>query len=278
MNRLGETYLRKSALPFLWCAGCGNGTVLSASLRAIDRLQIIQNAAFVGGIGCSGWIPVYIDADTLHTLHGRPLAFATGLKLSDPSRQVIAFTGDGDCLGIGGNHFIHCARRNLDITVVLINNQIYGMTGGQVSPSTPCGAVSKTSVYGNPEPPFDAAELARAAGATFVARWTTAHPVQLSRAIEKAILHEGFSLVEVLSQCPTQAGRLTHGIADPAGVLKILKSKTVSINKAKKMTAAELEGKLAIGTLFQSDQNPEFVCSYTAIAKAAADPDGCECG
>lgn len=277
MNPLGETYLRKSALPFLWCAGCGNGTVLSASLRAIDRLQIIDNAAFVGGIGCSGWIPVYIDADTLHTLHGRPLAFATGLKLSNPARKVIAFTGDGDCLGIGGNHFIHCARRNLDVTVILVNNQIYGMTGGQVSPSTPCRAVSKTSVYGNPESPFDAAELARAAGATYIARWTTAHPVQLSRAIEAAILHEGFSLVEVLSQCPTQAGRLTHGTGDPAGVLDILKSKTVSIKKAQKMTAEELTGQLVIGTLFETDQKPEFVCSYTAIARAATDAEACEC-
>ena len=270
MNPLGEKYLRKSALPFLWCAGCGNGTVLNAAIRAIDQLEIFEKTAFVGGIGCSGWIPVYINADTLHALHGRPLAFATGLKLSDPGRKVIVFTGDGDCLGIGGNHFIHCARRNLDLTVILINNQIYGMTGGQVSPSTPWRARSKTSVFGNPESPFDAAALAQAAGATYVARWTTAHPAQLARAIGEAISHEGFALVEVLSQCPTQAGRLTHGIADPAQVLEILKAMTLNIKKARKATPEELKGKLLLGTLYQADQSREFVSSYTQIAKEAA--------
>jgi len=270
MNPLGEKYLRKEALPFLWCVGCGNGTVLNAAIRAIDKLGIFEKTAFVGGIGCSGWIPVYINADTLHTLHGRTLAFATGLKMSDPSRKVIVFTGDGDCLGIGGNHFIHCARRNLDVTVILVNNQIYGMTGGQVSPATPWRARSKTSVFGNPESPFDAARLAQAAGATFIARWTTAHPVQLSRSIAEAISYEGFALVEVLSQCPTQAGRLTHGVSDPAAVLEILKSKTINIKRAQKATPEELKDKMPIGTLHRDDQGLEFVCSYAQIAQEAA--------
>lgn len=270
MNPLGEKYLRKEALPFLWCAGCGNGTVLNAALRAIDKLGIFEKTAFVGGIGCSGWIPVYINADTLHTLHGRTLAFATGLKMSDPRRKVIVFTGDGDCLGIGGNHFIHCARRNLDVTVILVNNQIYGMTGGQVSPATPLRAKSKTSVFGNPESPFDAAKLARAAGATYIARWTTAHPAQLSRSIAEAISHEGFALVEVLAQCPTQAGRLMYGVSDPAAVLEILKSKTINIKRIKKATPQELKDKLPIGTLHRDDQGLEFVCSYTQIAHEAA--------
>ena len=270
MNPLGEKYLRKEALPFLWCAGCGNGTVLNAALRAIDKLGIFEKTAFVGGIGCSGWIPVYINADTLHTLHGRTLAFATGLKMSDPSRKVIVFTGDGDCLGIGGNHFIHCARRNLDVTVILVNNQIYGMTGGQVSPATPWRAKSKTSVFGNPESPFDAAKLARAAGATYIARWTTAHPAQLSRSIAEAISYEGFALVEVLAQCPTQAGRLMYGVSDPAAVLEILKSKTINIKRAQKATPEELKDKLPIGILHRDDQGLEFVCSYTQIAQEAA--------
>lgn len=270
MNPLGEKYLRKKALPFLWCPGCGNGTVLHAALRAIDRLRIIEKVALVGGIGCSGWIPVYVNADTLHALHGRPLAFATGLKMSDPSRKVIVFTGDGDCLGIGGNHFIHSARRNLDVTVILVNNQIYGMTGGQVSPSTPWRAKTKTSVFGNPENPFDAAELAKAAGATYIARWTTAHPTPLSHSIADAITHEGFALVEVLSQCPTQAGRLMHGVTDPAASLEIVKSNTINIKRAKRKAPEELQGKLLIGTLYKDDQSVEFVSSYTQIASEAA--------
>jgi len=149
------------------------------------------------------------------------------------------------------------------------------MTGGQVSPSTPCGAKSKTSVFGNPESPFDTAELAKAAGATYIARWTTAHPIQLSRAIEEAILHKGFSLVEVLSQCPTQAGRLIHGTADPAEVLEILKSRTIHIKKAGKAAPEALMGKLVIGTLFKNNQSLEFVCSYTKIAEKAAGSDAC---
>ena len=148
----------------------------------------------MGGIGCSGWIPVYIDADTLHSLHGRTLPFATGLKMSNPKRKVIVFTGDGDCLGIGGNHFIHTARRNLDITVIMVNNRIYGMTGGQVAPTTPLKAKTKTSFYGNPEDPFDACELAKVAGATYVARWTAAHPLPLSRSIAEAIDPRGVFL------------------------------------------------------------------------------------
>jgi 2-oxoglutarate ferredoxin oxidoreductase subunit beta len=265
MNPFGEKYLRKKALPFLWCPGCGNGTVLNSAVRAIDELGIIDKVALVGGVGCSGWMPVYIDADTLHALHGRTLAFATGLKVSDPSRKVIVFTGDGDCLGIGGNHFIHSARRNLDVTVILINNQIYGMTGGQVSPSTPRRAKSKTSVFGNPEYPFDAFELAKAAGASYIARWTTAHPAQLSQSIAEGIAHEGFALIEVLSQCPTQAGRLTHGVGDPAAVLEILKSSTINIKRAKRMAPEELQGKLLIGILHKGDQNVEFVRSYNQM-------------
>ena len=269
MNPIGKKYLRQKSLPTLWCPGCGSGTVLNAAIRAIDRLDIIDRVALVGGIGCAGWIPVYIDADVMHTLHGRTIPFATGLKMSDPSRKVIVFSGDGDGLGIGGNHFIHGARRNLDITVVLVNNQIYGMTGGQVSPCTPNGAKSKTSVFGNPEKPFDAADLARSAGATYIARWTTAHPVQLSKAIEEGINHKGFALIEVISQCPTQAGRVTHGIADPTTLLKMLKDNTITAAKAKKASPEELQGKLPIGVLYKSDEDVEFSESYSNIAEKA---------
>lgn len=271
MHPLAEKYLRKFTLPFLWCPGCGNGMILSATVRAIDQLDIIDRVALVGGIGCSGWIPVYINADTLHVLHGRAIPFATGLKMSDPNRKVIVFTGDGDCLGIGGNHFIHGARRNIDITVIMIHNQIYGMTGGQVAPTTPFDGKTKTSPYGNTEIPFDACELAKAAGASYVDRWTTAHPRQLSKSIAEAISHEGFAFVEVLTQCPTQAGRVIYGEANPAKVLEILKANTINMTAAQNKNEDELKGKFLIGKLYQDSQKPEFAsCYYQRINTLSA--------
>lgn len=270
MHPLGEKYLRKMALPLLWCPGCGNGTILNATVRAIDSLNIRENIALVGGIGCSGWIPVYLEADTLHVLHGRAIPFATGLKMSDPNRKVVVFSGDGDCLGIGGNHFIHGARRNIDITVVMVHNQIYGMTGGQAAPTTPTASKTKTSPYGNPEIPFNGCELARAAGATYVARWTTAHPRQLSKALEEAFNHEGFSYVEVLTQCPTQAGRVIHGTANPAKLLDMIKSGTITVKAARNKPEEELQGKLLLGTLYHDKNRPEFASYYYHRVNAAA--------
>ncbi|KJR99611.1 MAG: 2-oxoglutarate synthase [Peptococcaceae bacterium BRH_c4a] len=262
MHPLGEKYIRKGTLPYLWCPGCGNGIVLHATLSALDELNIMDRIALVGGIGCSGWIPTYINADTMHVLHGRTIPFATGLKMSDRDRKVVVFSGDGDCLGIGGNHFIHGARRNIDITVVMIHNQIYGMTGGQVAPTTPYNGKTKTSPYGNNEPPFDACELARVAGASFVARWTTAHPRQLSKTIQEAISHEGFSFIEVLTQCPTQAGRVLYGTANAAKLLDMLKESTISITAAKNKSAEELQGKLLVGKLYHDECKPEFTSCY----------------
>jgi len=269
MHPIGEKYLRKEGLPFLWCPGCGNGTILGATLRAIDQLGIIDQIAFVGGIGCSGWIPTYINADVMHALHGRAVPCATGLKMSDPKRKVIVFTGDGDCLGIGGNHFIHSARRNIDITVIMVNNQIYGMTGGQVAPTTPHHAKTTTSPHGNPEVPFDACELAKASGATYVARWTAAHPRQLGKAIAEAIFHEGFAFIEVMTQCPTQAGRIIHGIADSATLLDTLKSNTIPVKAAKGKNPEQLEGKFLLGRLFHDKRKVEFSKSYYQSAGIA---------
>jgi 2-oxoglutarate ferredoxin oxidoreductase subunit beta len=262
MNPMGEKYLRKDSLPFLWCPGCGNGTILAATVRAIDRLGILDDVALIGGIGCSGWIPVYIKADVFHVLHGRTMAFGTGMKMSNPKRKVIVFTGDGDCLGIGGNHFIHAARRNLDMTVLMVNNQIYGMTGGQVAPTTPLAAKTKTSFFGNPEDPFDACELAKAAGATYVARCTAAHPVSLTSTIVEAVTHEGFSFVEVIAQCPTQAGRLMYGISDPGTLLDSLTEQTISVKTAQGKSEEELHGKFTIGKLFQDKERMEFTKRY----------------
>ncbi len=264
-------YLRFEILPTAFCPGCGCGTVLNAFVQALDEMEIDpKEIVFVTGIGCSSWIPSpYFRGDILHTTHGRPLAFATGVKVMKPGLKVIVIAGDGDIAGIGGNHLIHAARRNIDISVFMVNNWNYGMTGGQVSPCTPQEIKSKTSVYGNPETPFDAVELARAAGASYISRWTTAHPVQLHKAITGAIEHEGFALVEAISQCPTQAGRLSHGISDPVQLLDKLKSHTIGLKKAQKTDPEDLQGKFVIGNLLKNQEALEFACSYSRIAAKA---------
>jgi 2-oxoglutarate ferredoxin oxidoreductase subunit beta len=209
-KHFARQYLREDALPNPFCPGCGNGETTNAFLRAVRDLghTDLGEFAFVSGIGCGAWIPSpHFKADTLHTTHGRAIAFATGLKLSNPELKVVVISGDGDLAAIGGNHLIHAARRNIDMTVICSNNYIYGMTGGQVSPTTFTQDRTSTSPYGNPERPFDLARLVAAAGANYVARWTTAHPMQASRAMKTALQKKGFSFVEMISQCPTAYGR-----------------------------------------------------------------------
>ena len=203
-----DRYIRFQPSPF--CAGCGGGIVLNCFVRAIDELGVPPDKVLcVSGIGCSSWIPSpNFRGDTMHTPHGRALAYATGAKVFNSDLVTVVFTGDGDGAGIGGNHLIHAARRNIDITTILVNNLSYAMTGGQMAPTTLYGKMTATSPYGNPEGPFDLAELAAAAGATYVARWTTYHAAQLTRSIGEALGHGGFSFIEVLSQCPTQQRRL----------------------------------------------------------------------
>jgi len=201
-------YLRLDMMPHILCPGCGHGIVLKAILRAIHRLGLRrEEVVFVSGIGCSSRIVGYIDFCTLHTTHGRPLTFATGLKLARPDLRVIVITGDGDGLAIGGNHLIHAARRNIGITCLLLNNAIYGMTGGQGAPTTPEGALSKTNPDGTVEPSFDACKLALGAGASFVGRGFTATPLELDDLIARAVEHKGFSFVEIFSDCPEYFGR-----------------------------------------------------------------------
>ncbi|MDR2743959.1 MAG: 2-oxoacid:ferredoxin oxidoreductase subunit beta [Desulfovibrio sp.] len=227
MHPLGEKYLRKSALPTIFCAGCGDGIVLNAMIRVLDKKGGTGSFAFVSGIGCSSWIPVMINADVLHTLHGRAIAVATGLKLAMPDKNIVVFTGDGDCIGIGGNHLIHAARRNIDITVVMINNYIYGMTGGQTSPSTPAGSRTKTAPYGNNEYPFNAVDLVVGAGGSFAARETAATPRRLEKTLAQALEHKGFSFVEIMAQCPTQAGRNIFGNGTPEFVFTELRRRAI---------------------------------------------------
>ena len=201
-------HMRIDRLPHVWCPGCGNGTILKATVGAIEELELDPSKiAVVSGIGCSSRATGYLNYNTMHTLHGRAIAFATGIKLSRPEMTVLVMTGDGDAGAIGGNHFIHAARRNMDISVICFNNNIYGMTGGQYSPTTPEDSYATTSPYGNIEEPFDLSRLAITSGATYVARTSTYHFVSLQNYIKKAILNKGFSLVETITQCPTYYGR-----------------------------------------------------------------------
>ena len=209
MARALEQFLREEVQSTPFCPGCGHGILLGLILRAIDGLDIdMKRMLFVSGIGCAAWIPSpNYKADTLHTLHGRALAFATGAKLANPELKVMVISGDGDLSSIGGNHLIHAARRGIDLTVVCANNMIYGMTGGQVAPTTPTGSPTATTPEGNRYRPFDLARLVKAAGATYVARGAVVRPYDLMDYITRALETPAFSFVEVLSPCPTQYGR-----------------------------------------------------------------------
>lgn len=248
MARDMDVYLRDEIQSTPFCPGCGHGILMGAILRAIDGLGLpMDRMLFVSGIGCAAWIPSpHFKADTLHTLHGRAVAFATGAKLYNPELITLVVSGDGDLSSIGGNHLIHAARRNLDITVICANNMIYGMTGGQVASTTPLGAHSSTTPAGNPEPPFDLCKLVQAAGATYVARYGVVQPLLLQRAIQRGLQHKGFSFIEAISPCPTQFGRRNR-MGDAAEVLKGLRDSLVSKKEASKMGLEALQGKIVYG-------------------------------
>ena len=201
-------YLREEMMPHIWCPGCGNGIVLNCFTHALDELKTdLDRLVIVSGIGCIGRTAGYVNADSFHTTHGRALAFATGVKLSNPNLEVVVISGDGDLFAIGGNHFIHAARRNVGIKVLCVNNLNYGMTGGQTGPTTPIDSITPTSPYGNIENPFNLVHLGAASGATYVARWTALHVRRLTLSIKKMLQKKGFSFVEVLSPCPEIYGR-----------------------------------------------------------------------
>lgn len=257
-------YLRLNKLPLIWCAGCGDGIVLKAILRAIDRIGLSKDEiTMVSGIGCSSRLTGYVDFNTLHTTHGRAIAFATGVKMVKPEMTVIVVTGDGDATAIGGNHYIHAARRNIDLTVILFNNNIYGMTGGQVSPTTPMGSRASTAPFGNVENAFNISGLAEAAGASFVARGTVYDAIKLDRMIEKAIRKKGFSVVEVMTPCPTAFGRRNR-LGNGANMIKQLKEISVSVEKAASMNPDELKDKLITGILVDREL-PEYTANYQKL-------------
>lgn len=261
-----DKYLRLEKFPLIFCPGCGDGIVLKAIIRAVDRIGLNRDEIMlVSGIGCSSRTSGYVDVNTLHTTHGRALTFATGIKMARPDLHVIVVTGDGDGTAIGGNHFIHAARRNIDLTVILYNNWIYGMTGGQVSPATPTGDKASTAPFGSIEPNFDIVQLAKGAGASFVARETVAKPLVLDKVIEKAIRKKGFSLVEVMTPCPTTYGRRNKA-GDGVEMTNYLKEHSVSVAKAPELSGEEKTRAIVTG-VFVDEERPEYTSQYAKMVE-----------
>ena len=219
-----ESSTRRGMIPHIWCNGCGNGVILTEFLRALDELNYdVNKVVVVSGIGCIGRISGYTNTDSFHTTHGRPVALAVGLKAANPNLKPVVISGDGDLFAIGGNHFIHAARRNVDISVICSNNFTYGMTGGQSGPTTPIGGYTTTTRYGNIEHPLNLVHFAAACGATYVARWTAIHVRRIRESIKKAISKNGFSFVEIITPCPEEYGR-RNKISDPVENMKRLRN------------------------------------------------------
>lgn len=253
--------LRQHTMPHIWCPGCGHGMVLSAFLRALAKKELDpNNVAVISGIGCSSRASGYLDFNTLHTTHGRAIPFATGIKMAKPELKVIVLTGDGDSTAIGGNHLIHAARRNIDLTVIVFNNNIYGMTSGQYSPLTPHMKYATTAPYGNIDYPFDLVNLAKGAGATFVARGATAHPRHLEKLISQGLDHNGFSLIEAVTQCPTYFGR-KNKMGSPVDMLQWQRENTSTSGK---------EGAIPLG-VFVQEERPEYGANYFQLVKTVAE-------
>ena len=259
-----EGFLRMDRIPHIWCPGCGIGVVVSSFAEALRKSKLdLNKVAIVSGIGCTGRVAGYIKLDSFHTTHGRALPFATGLKLGNPELKVVVFSGDGDIAGIGGNHFIHAARRNIGLTAIVVNNSTYGMTGGQYSPTTPLGAQATTAPYGHIEQPFPVAELAVAAGAPFVARGTVYHVQELEKYITQAITRQGFAVVEAVSYCHTTLGRMNRWGTAP-DMMRRLKEQSVTLKQAAGMSEEEKQGKIVRGVFVDRDI-PEYTQLYDQI-------------
>ena len=265
----GNGYLKPGVLPHMWCAGCGIGTMLGAMLRSFEELGYGRtDTVVVTGIGCTGKLDDYLLTNALHTTHGRALAYATGIKAFNPRLHVVVVMGDGDGVTIGGNHFIHAARRNIDLTALVLNNLNYGMTGGQASATSPATSITSTTTYGNPEREFDICALAETAGANFVARANTWHGWELQQSITQALTHKGFSLVEVMSPCPTQFGR-RNDMKETQAMLHSLRDRSMPVAEFRALPPSQRGDRFPVGTLVDRDE-PGFVERYALVQQRAA--------
>jgi 2-oxoglutarate ferredoxin oxidoreductase subunit beta len=275
MKTVIDDYIREEMFPHIWCPGCGNGIVLGAIIRAIDDLKWDRDKiVMISGIGCSSRITGYVDFCTMNTTHGRALPFATGIKMANPDLKVVVVMGDGDCSAIGGNHFIHAARRNIDLTAIIINNMIYGMTGGQYSPLTPTGRFGTTAPYGNIDQSFDLTSLAMAAGASYVARGTIYHVRQSILLMKKALDKKGFSVVEIISDCPISYGKMNK-MRTAVEMLKWIKDIAVSKKAWENLSVEERKEKFIIGEFLNIDR-PDYNERYNEIIKKAQKMGGNE--
>jgi len=255
--------LREDRMPHIWCPGCGIGTTVNCFARALgDSGLDLKDVAIVSGIGCTGRVAGYVKLDSFHTTHGRAIAFATGLKLGSPKTKVVVYSGDGDLMAIGGNHFIHAARRNVDITVICVNNFNYGMTGGQMAPTSPMGSVATTTPYGNLEVPFNLAHLADSSGASYVSRYTTYHVRKLAKSMKEALLRPGFSFVEILAPCPTLFGRRNR-MGDGLAMQRLFKKhgKVADGTPSSEAFIDLKEGPIVLGK-FVDRERPSFLERY----------------
>ncbi|MFC1477131.1 2-oxoacid:ferredoxin oxidoreductase subunit beta [candidate division KSB1 bacterium] len=248
-------YLRTDRMPHIWCPGCGIGTTVNCFARAIsETVSDLKNLAIVSGIGCTGRVAGYMNLDSFHTTHGRAIPFATGLKLANPKMKVVVYSGDGDLIAIGGNHFIHAARRNMDLKVICVNNFIYAMTGGQMGPTTPEAAIATTSPYGMFEESFNLPFLAESCGAVYVARWTAAHVLQTTKSLKEMMNKKGFCFVEILSPCPTLYGR-RNKIGDGLDHMKIFKEKgKIKKGVSTKDATLDQDNEIVLGTFVNKER------------------------
>ena len=270
MSNLIYKYMRPEHLPQIWCPGCCNGIIMRDVAQAIENLGLSRNqTVIVSGIGCSSRAAGYMDFNTIHTTHGRAIAFATGIKLANPELEVIVIAGDGDISAIGGNHLIHAARRNIGLTVVVMNNSTYGMTGGQYSPTTPTNAYGTTAPYGNLDRSFDIAGLAYGAGASYAARGSAYHVQQTISLFQDGIRNKGFSIIDVASICPTYYGRKNKK-GDAVAMMRWQKEHAVTVEQAAGMDPEELKDKLVIGLLHHA-QYPEFTYKYDMLIQRLAE-------
>ncbi len=254
-----EAFLRSDRMPHIWCPGCGIGTTVNCFARALLQSKLnLEKVAVVSGIGCTGRVAGYIKLDSFHTTHGRAIPFATGLKLANPELSVVVYSGDGDLIAIGGNHFIHAARRNVDIKVICINNFTYGMTGGQLAPTTPVSAISTTTPYGCFEQPFNLPYLAESSGAVYVARWTSYHVRQITHAMGEAFRKKGFTFIEILSPCPTLYERRNR-LGDGLDMMRYFKESSVVRHGAStKEVGLSMQGPIVVGKFVDVDR-PDFL-------------------